>query len=144
MKEIKLRCCHCGCGKEKIQIVNCGPIIKIRCPECGYTVRRGLDDSYTMDALIAKWNIEHITSYGEDVIFDDTQEEREESAVRSAFDIIRYCKSVKNCQDCIFVKATEYRKTFNRCPFNDGGKEPNKWKPPFLDIFDKIQNYTQV
>ena len=22
MKEIKLRCCHCGCGKEKIQIVN--------------------------------------------------------------------------------------------------------------------------
>lgn len=39
-----------------------------------------------------------------------TTQESEESAVRSAFDIIRYCKSVKNCQDCIFVKATSYRK----------------------------------
>lgn len=144
MSEIKMDCPYCGCDKEKIHKVNCGPIIRIRCPECGYTISRGYDDINTWDSLISRWNMDMIWENGnEKSLLTISTQESEESAVRSAFDIIRYCKSIKNCQDCIFVKATSYRKTFHRCPFNDGGKEPKDWNPPFLDIFDSIQNYTQ-
>ena len=139
--EIKLDCVYCGCSKDKIQIKNSGPIIKIQCPECGYTIDRGFHNLYTLEAILKRWN--------EPIFLDDVEEptkkEYEESAVNSAWNIIRYCKSIApNCQECVFVKYTDYRKTFNRCPFNDGGKIPKEWKPPFLDIFDTVQDYTQL
>lgn len=133
-------CLYCGCSKDKIKIRNCGPIIKVACPECGYTVDRGFDNLYTLDAIVNRWNEQILLDNGK----EPTKKEYEESAVNSAWDIKRYCKSILNCQECVFVKYTDYRKTFKRCPFNDGGITPKEWKPPFLDIFDPIDNYSET
>lgn len=51
-----------------------------------------------------------------------------------------YCEIL----DCVFVKYTEYRKRFKKYPFGEDGRKPKDWKPPYLDIFDEIQNYTQI
>lgn len=138
--EIKRDCIYCGCSKDKIKKRNSGPIIKIQCPECGYTITRGTNELASWKALVDRWNCEYLFENN----FKVSKKEYEESAVRRAWDIVKYCRSMEICQDCVFVKYTEYRKRFKKYPFGEDGRKPKDWKPPSLDIFDEIQNYTQI
>ncbi len=49
-------CYRCGCPKEEVEYLNCGPIIRIRCPKCEYGMTEGVDTPQGVEALIETWN----------------------------------------------------------------------------------------
>lgn len=56
LKEIIEGCYRCGCPKEEIKYLNCGPIIRIQCPKCGFVMMEGVDTPPGAEALIETWN----------------------------------------------------------------------------------------
>lgn len=53
-ERIKADCPKCGYNNQKIEFWNCGPITYIKCPQCGYTVREGVNA--TIGMLFETWN----------------------------------------------------------------------------------------
>lgn len=57
MKDIRASCPKCQCSPEKIEIWNCGLIIRIRCPQCGFSFSDAVPEvNHTVEGLIAYWN----------------------------------------------------------------------------------------
>ena len=54
--QIKIGCPRCGCDKKKIIYQNSGPIVRLRCPECGLAVddRAVVDGRF--DNIFKFWN----------------------------------------------------------------------------------------
>lgn len=58
VKGIKEYCPKCYCEPEKIELWNCGPIVRLRCPECGFVIcETDLEEGkYGQEELIKLWN----------------------------------------------------------------------------------------
>ena len=58
IKGVKAHCPKCMCAPEKIEYWNCGPIVKLVCPECHFHVNDGdfEEGKWTMEGLINYWN----------------------------------------------------------------------------------------
>ena len=55
---IKAYCPVCICEPEKIELWNCGPIIRLRCPRCGVGISESEINKQegTVEGLIRLWN----------------------------------------------------------------------------------------
>lgn len=47
-------CPNCGCDHSDIEYYNCGSIVYLLCPECGYTLKESIDTE--MGELFTTWN----------------------------------------------------------------------------------------
>lgn len=56
VKRIQKKCPRCGLDKEKIEFWNCDAITYIKCPECGYTLREGVETPPGIEKLFDAWN----------------------------------------------------------------------------------------
>ncbi len=52
---LKSPCPECGCEAKKIERYNCGPIVYIKCPECGYVLRES-DYFARAVGIVNYWN----------------------------------------------------------------------------------------
>lgn len=55
---VKAQCPNCFCFPEKIEFWNCGPIVWLRCPECGFRINEAEleEGSRGLEGLIEMWN----------------------------------------------------------------------------------------
>lgn len=52
---LKSPCPECGCDAAKIEYYNCGPIVYLKCPDCGYVLRDS-DSFVRAVGLVNYWN----------------------------------------------------------------------------------------
>ena len=58
VKGLKAHCPKCYGAPEKVEFWNCGPIIRLKCPECGFGIGEGdLEEGKNgLEELIKLWN----------------------------------------------------------------------------------------